>query len=184
MVRERRPKGLIELSEFDDDQLRHIASAIRIEQKQRSIAEEEPDTLGMDYLERLGPKEPGAPEAVGKGLIALGGLIKYNSSGTRHTCNLFSVYIPGMDAFWAWEDGGTLAFSHSTKVGDVRQSVAVHTALSDMILIRHTMKHDGERHTRITERAWECYWGEDGNEPLSIIPARNYVAQTLPVPNH
>lgn len=172
---------MFDVSEFSDSQLQKMLSKINMEIHNRALDSGDPDVLGQNYMESLATSELGSPKILTDRLLALGGVIKYNGTGTRHTCSLYSVYVPGTEPFWAWEDNGFLEFSNSVRIGEHRYSASVLTAIHGMQFIRHNMKHDGERHKRISEEAYECVW--EGNKfriVRSEVPPRN-----LPVPaNH
>lgn len=179
-----RQESLEKLEVLSNDELRQLAMDILMVQKNRALESNDPVILAHEFLERVG-SEAAEPEVVGTSMIALPGHIQYGKS-ERHKCILYSVYIPGQEATWAWQtvsDATTLLHSESIRIGESRQSIAVHSAVQGMVVVQHRMNHDGERHKRISEMAWECYWGEDGTEPLQLIKARNYVAQSLPIPN-
>jgi hypothetical protein len=137
--------------------------------------------MGREYLQKIAGQMPTAPVALNNNMVAVSGLVKYNSSGTRHTCTLYTVVAPGIDPFWAWEDAGTLMWSESPRVADIKQSVAVHAAVDGMRFTKHSMKWDGERHTRLGEESFDCKWDDNGK--LRIVRAEN-APRGLPIPNH
>ena len=172
-----------EVSELSDEQIHGLLHSLRVELHERALESDDPEVLGLEFLSSLNGKDVERPEILSGRFIALGGIIKYNPAGTKHHCVLYSITMPGADPFWAWEDHGTLAYSHSTRVGDMRQSVALHVAVDGMQLIRHTMKHDGERHHRLSEDVWDCVWAENGEGSLQVVKSKTN-PRNLPVPNH
>jgi len=173
----------VDVTEFSDEQIHGLLHALRKELHERAMASDDPEVLGIEFLSRLNGNDVAKPEIAGERFVALGGVIKYNPAGTKHQCVLYSVVMPGADPFWAWEDHGTLAYSQSARIAETRQSVAVHVAVDGMQFIKHTMKHDGERHVRLSEEAWDCVWAENGAGSLQIVRSKS-TPRHLPMPNH
>jgi len=175
--------GDFNISELTDGQIHTLLYALQHELHERAMNSDDPEVLGIEFLGKLNGNDVEKPEVVGERFVAVGGIVKYNPAGTKHQCVLYSVTMPGAEPFWVWEDHGTLAYSQSSRVGEMRQSVALHVAIDGMQFIRHTMKHDGEKHTRISEDAWDCVWADDGAGKLQIVRSKS-VPRNLPVSNH
>jgi hypothetical protein len=175
--------GEFSISALSDGQIHDLLNKLRSELHKRAHESGDPEEFGLEVLGALNGGDVSRPEVSGGNVVALGGSIKYKASGTGHTCVLYSVNMPGVEPFWAWEDHGTLAYSQSARIGEMRHSVAVHVAVDGMQFIKHTMKHDGEKHKRISEDAWECSWGDNGEGELKIVKSK-LTPRNLPVPNH
>jgi hypothetical protein len=171
------------VSELTDEQIHSLMNSLQVELHERAMASDDPEVLGLELLGELNGGDVDKPQIFAGKFVGLGGIIKYNPAATKHTCVLYSINMPGVDPFWAWEDHGTLAYSQSARISEMRHSVAVHVAVSGMQFIRHTMKHDGERHTRLSEDAWDCIWADNGEGQLQIVKSKSK-PRNLPVPNH
>ena len=172
---------IIDIKKLSDGQIGSLMVSLREEISSRAFGSGDPEVMGSEFLRESAGLVPEMPVALNNNIVAVGGLIKYNSSATRHTCTLYTIVAPGIEPFWAWEDEGTLLWSESPRVGDIKQSVALHAAVDGMRFTRHTMKWDGERHTRLSEESFDCVWSEDGK--LRIVRAAN-APRGLPIPNH
>lgn len=140
------------------------------------------DVVVRAQMQRLAQNGVRAPQQVGPGMVALGGLI--TESGERHKCQLFTLIdSEGGAELWAWDDDmESLVHTDTSKVGQVRSSVAIHAVMPGTVMVRHRMAFDGQRHSRTSVTAWRVSdIDASGGVRLVEIP---WVATSLPPPHH
>lgn len=168
------------LAELSDVELRKAASVILSEITDRSVENGDPEASVQQAMQK-GFRPDGSPNdpfVIGMHLAIPG--ILTEGSGKRHTCKLSTVTLPDDSlTMWVWDDQlPTFLTSDSDKIGSQMRSVALHTLIDGIVITRHSMSWDGERHTRNSSRSW-TYSSEEG---LTLTP--DFVPGHLPPPHH
>lgn len=125
------------------------------------------------------------PMSVGHGLMAIGGVIKGRDELMRaHDCQLFTLFDPETEGeHWVWDEAcQTHTYSTTSLVSRTRYSVAIHAATPGMILVRHRMRSDGQRHTRSSVTAWEVA-GVNSDGSVRLLDRPTWVPSSLPPPH-
>lgn len=177
------------LSNLSDGTLNKLLELGHQEQRQRLM-----DSLDEDYLLDLalkrgfdGAGNPLDPFEVAPGIVALTATVK-DTSSTRHSCTHYTVRPDASqpEEYWSFEDSPTLIKSDTNKVDKVRVSVSLHAIPSGGAVLRHTMTHDGERHTRKGSRAWKVdldFDNETGEPSVTFMVTSELKATKLPTPD-
>lgn len=168
------------LADLSDEELRKAGSVILLEIANRSVEAGDPEATMKQALQK-GFRLDGSPETpfVCGVHLAIPGVLK-ESTGQRHLCSLSTITLPDDSATtWVWDDNApTFIDTDSDKIGTQMRSVALHTLIDGIIITRHEMSWDGERHTRNSSKSW-TYTSERGVHSLA-----NFIPGHLPPPQN
>lgn len=179
---------LVSFRKLNTNQIRKLVHQGMQELLQRAIADEDPDILIAQAMQFMfdNSGSPLPPKMLSNNILSLSGTVRDTSAG-KHICTLYTIQLPddGPPA-WSWEPTGTLIHNDHEKVGQIRRSVSIHSTIDDMVVARHDMTWNGERHVRNASRAWRLSTidvSETGESKSVLIPEANYTPTHLPPPH-
>lgn len=123
-----------------------------------------------------------APIQVAPGVLAVGGMIKESSSGS-HKCELYTV-IASDEApeRWVWdEECDGYITSEISRVGTKRVSVAILSAATGQVFVRHRMTCERGKHSRTATTAYKVTQVSDSGEVF--LSQVQWNPATLPPPH-
>lgn len=188
----RRSRGsetsLVSFGKLSTDQIRKLVQRGMSELLERAIEDEDPDVLVAQAMQSMfsNSGDPLPPTMIAANIVALAGTVRDTSSG-KHACSLYTVQMPNDEPpMWSWDSTTTKIHNDHEKVGQIRRSVSIHVTVDDMVIARHDMMWDGNRHIRNVSRAWrvESVVDTETDNVTSILtPEKNYTPTHLPPPD-
>lgn len=170
--------SLLTIQELQDMLVRSTA-----ELKERAIAEEDPEQLIQEVLRVTNVARTAtatSPMLITPNVLALTGIVR-DVGKSRHRCSLYTVKIPDVvESWWSWdEEAPTFIHSESTKVGGIRYTVSLHTAVSDMRVTMHTRSFSGGMHEG---KSAKTYGLEMDGDSMTIRGIPGIEVGKLPLP--
>lgn len=176
-----------DMADLSDIQIDRLISILYGERHRRAMRDNDLSALAQDAIVKgfTSVGDPLIPQIIGDGgLLAVTNIVK-DTSKVKHKCHLYTVrpHMGSTEEWWVWDEScPSYLYSDMYKEGAIRRSVAIHTLHEGMVLIQHSMTHDGMRHERKGSTGFKVHveLDDNGEEVVQLVRDRKVVSTSLP----
>lgn len=180
-----------EIRDLPDRDIGFLISELIQERVSRAAGAYDPETLAIKALEKgyTITGDPVAPQDMGGGIIAITNVVR-DTSSVKHRCHLHTLKMgpEEKEEWWVWDENcPTYLYSETSKVDAIRRTVALHALTNGMVLSRHSMVHDGERHERKSLSVFDVIQEVDRDgtiQDTQLVRNSNPTPRRLPMGSH